>query len=189
MSPSSRVAERPASRTAPAGPARGPALVAVLAVTLLLAAAGYVVAFTGAAGVRTVTVTGVRALTADQVRTAAALRPGEPLARVDLAAVRARVGELAGVERVAVTRSWPHTVRVTVTERRGVAVVARDGASWLVDPSGVVFQRVATRPKLPLLDVADVSAGNPAARAALTAVTALRPQLRAAVVKVRAPTP
>ena len=111
------------------------------AVVVVVAAAVYVVGFTGVLGVRHVTVTGVRALSADQVRAAAGVPDGRPLARVDTGAVADHVRALPGVERVAVARSWPGTLRITITERHGVAVVKRAGAYWLVDPDGVVFQR------------------------------------------------
>lgn len=173
----------------PAKPSRKPAVAAVAIATLLCAAAAYVVAFTGVVGVRTVTVLGAHALTADQVRTAAGLRDGEPLARVDLGRVQRQVGELAGVQRVAVTRSWPHTVRITVTERTGIALVSRDGALWLVDPAGVVFQRLTVRPHLPLLAVPDVGPDDPAAMAALTALAALKDPVPPQVAQVKAPTP
>jgi len=155
----------------------------------VLAGASWAVAFTGVLGVRQVTVTGVRALSADQVRSAAAVPDGRPLARVDTDGVAARVRGLAGVERVAVTRSWPGTLRITVTERRGVALVDRGDALWLVDPDGVVFQRLSSHPKLPILRIPGVGPDSDVARAALTAVTALPPTLLAHVDEVRAPTP
>jgi cell division protein FtsQ len=190
VSPPTRVAP---PRPAPAPPARssrrGLLLGIAAAVVLVVATAGYVVGFTGVLGVRQVTVTGVRALSADQVRAAAGVPDGQPLARVDTGAVADHVRALPGVERVAVARSWPRTLRITITERHGVAVVTRSGAYWLVDPDGVVFQRAATRPKLPVLDLAGVGPDSPAATAALAAVTALPPRLLAAVATVRAATP
>ncbi len=165
-------------------------MAAAAAVALaVLAAAIWVAGFSGVLGVRQIAVTGVHALSADQVRAAAAVPDGRPLARVDTDGVADRVRGLAGVERVAVTRSWPGTLRITVTERRGVALVDRDGALWLVDPDGVVFQRLRTHPRLPLLRIPDVGPDSDLARAALTAVTALPPALLAQVGEVRARTP
>jgi cell division protein FtsQ len=190
VSPPTRVAP---PRPAPAGPARSSRrgrLLGIAAAVVVVAAAGaYVVGFTGVLGVRQVTVTGVRSLSADQVRAAAGVPDRQPLARVDTAAVAEHVRALPGVQRVAVARSWPSTLRITITERRGVAVVKAAGGYWLVDPEGVVFQRVAARPKLPVLQLTGVRPGNPAATAALAAVTALPPRLLAAVATVRAPTP
>jgi cell division protein FtsQ len=190
VSPPTRVAP---ARAAAAGPKRssrrGLLLGIAAALVAVVAAAVYVVGFTGVLGVRHVTVTGVHALSAGQVRAAAGVPTGRPLARVDTGAVAAHVRALPGVQRVAVARSWPGTLRITITERHGVAVVTRAGAYWLVDPDGVVFQRIAARPKLPLLDLAAVGRDDPAAAAALAAVAALPPRQLAAVASVRAPTP
>lgn len=188
MSPPTRVAPRPASAAQRPPSRRGRATGAALAAAVLVIGAIWVVGFTGVLGVRQVTVTGVKALSADQVRAAAAVPDGRPLARVDTDAVAEHVRGLAGVERVAVTRSWPGTLRITVTERRGVALVDRGEAFWLVDPDGIVFQRLAGRPKLPVLRIPGVAPDNEPARAALTAVTALSPALLARVGEVRAPT-
>lgn len=157
---------------------------------LLLGVAFWVVGFTGLLGVRTVAVTGTRALAADEIRAAAAVAPGEPLARVDTAAVADRVRALPGVARVAVTRSWPATLRIAVTERTGVAAIGRDGGVWLIDADGVVFQQVPARPKnVPRLDVAAAGPDDPATRAALRAVVELPPSVTRQVLAVAAPTP
>lgn len=188
MSPPARVAARPPAPAETPSSRRGKVIGAALVALAVLAVGIWVVAFSGVLGVRQVTVTGVTALSADQVRAAAAVPDGRPLARVDTDAVAGRVRGLAGVERVAVTRSWPGTLRITVTERRGVALVDRGDALWLVDPDGVVFQRLSSHPKLPILRISPVGPDNPEARAALTAVTALPPTLLAHVDEVRAPT-
>lgn len=188
MSPPTRVAPRPAAAAQNPPSRRRTVLGAALAALAVLVVAIWVVGFTGVLGVRQVTVTGVRALSADQVRAAAGVPDGRPLARVDTGAVAGRVRGLAGVERVAVTRSWPGTLRITVTERRGVALADRGDALWLVDPDGVVFQRLSDHPKLPILRISPVGPDNAEVRAALTAVTALPPGLLAHVSEVRAPT-
>lgn len=189
MSPPTRVAPRPSTTPEQPSSRRGKVIGAALVALTVLAVAIWVVGFTGVLGVRQVTVTGVTALSADQVRAAAAVPDGRPLARVDTDGVAQRVRGLAGVEGVAVTRSWPGTLRITVTERRGVALVDRGDALWLVDPDGVVFQRLSSHPKLPILRIPGVAPDNDVARAALTAVTALPPTLLAHVDEVRAPTP
>ena len=192
MSPSTAVAAPRAGSTAAPRPGRGRGrtLTGPALAVLLLGAAVWVVGFTGVLGVRTVTVTGARALSAEQVRSAAAVPDRQPLARVDLAAVRDRVSGLAGVERVAVSRSWPGTVRITVTERQGVAVVERSGGVFLVDHAGHVFQRVAARPRgVPRLAIEDVGPADPATRSALAALTALPAPVVAQIAKIAAPSP
>jgi cell division protein FtsQ len=164
----------------------------VLAIVLLALAGGvaYVIGGTGLLGVRTVTVTGLRALPADQITGAAGIRIGEPLARIDVAAVQARVGAIPGVARVAVTRSWPSTLRIAVTERTGVAVVTVAGKPWLVDASGVRFQQLASVPTgTPRVVVRDAGPTDRATVAALAALSALGPTVRAQLVAITAQTP
>jgi cell division protein FtsQ len=165
-------------------------LVALAVLAVVTGAGGWVVGWTGLLGIRAMTVTGVRTLPAADVLAAAAVTRGEPLARVDTGAVARRVGAIPGVARVAVTRSWPSTLRIAITERRGVAVVSLAGTPWLVDGGGVVFQRLETVPAgLPRLQVLDVGPGDRATRAALSALAALSPAVRAQVRVVRAATP
>jgi cell division protein FtsQ len=157
---------------------------------LLVGVAVWAVGFTGLLGVRTVAVTGTRTLAAGDITAAAAVRRGEPLARVDTGAVADRVRALPGVSRVAVTRSWPSTLRITVTERTGVAVLPRGGETWLIDADGVVFGRVAPRPKeLPRLSVRAAGPRDPATTAALDALTVLPPAIARQVLVVTANTP
>ena len=194
MSPPARVVSRPPANTGgrdTTGRRQGRVVGALAAAVAVLAAAVWVVGFTGVLGVRTVAVTGVgRVLSAGEVRAAAAVPDGQPLARVDIGAVEDRVRALAGVARVAVSRSWPSTVRIAVTERRGVAVIRRDDGAWLVDGGGVAFQRAPVgRRTLPLLDVPGARPDDPGTRAALSALTALSPEVTKQVSVVRAPTP
>jgi cell division protein FtsQ len=186
-----RPAAAPAGAGAPAGPRRPRRLVVVAVALMLLAGGtGWVVGFTGVLGVHTVAVTGLRALPAAQVSAAAGVRPGQPLARVDTAAVADRVRAIPGVARVAVTRSWPATLRIAVTERLGVAVATVAGVPWLVDGTGVRFQQLRTVPAgLPRLAVRDVGPDDPATTAALAALAALGPPVRAQLEVVTAQTP
>jgi cell division protein FtsQ len=192
VSAATREAARPAA-AAPergSGRRRGPLLAGLAGAVAVIAVAVWLVGFTGVLGVRTVAVSGARALSAQEIRAVAAVPDGQPLARVDTGAVADRVRSLAGVARVAVSRSWPGTVRITVTERRGVAVVRRDGAGWLIDGTGVVFQRApAGRRTLPLLEVPGARPKDAGTRAALAALTALPAEVTRQVSVVRAPTP
>jgi cell division protein FtsQ len=99
-----------------------------------------------------VEVTGVQTVSPVRVRHAATVPIGRPLARLDLAAIQARVESIGAVKYAAVSRSWPHTVRIEITERTPVAVVDRGNGLQDVDASGVLFGNVAQRPAhLPLI--------------------------------------
>jgi cell division protein FtsQ len=102
--------------------------------------------FSSLLAVQKVDVFGATSLSSAQVREAAKVPVGEPLARVDIAAIGARVRALAVVRTVDVTREWPHAVRITITERTPVAVVELGGQLRGVDADGVVFRDYARAP-------------------------------------------
>src|SRR6476661_7070279 len=96
--------------------------------------------------VRHVAVSGTHRLTAAQVRAAADVVGGTPLARVDAGAVVRHVRSLRTVEDVHVSRRWPSTLHVTVTERTPVAGIVTAGGVTLVDADGVPFAPAAALP-------------------------------------------
>lgn len=144
-----------------------PWLGALLAVVLLVAGA-YAVWFSPLLATEQVSVTGTDALAPLQVREAARVPIGEPLARLDLDAVRGRVASLPEVKSVRVTRAWPHGVSIAVTERVAVAVVPRAGGFRGLAPDGVLFRTYDARPPgLPVIrdqKGADAAALQEAAR-------------------------
>ncbi|SCL16022.1 cell division protein FtsQ [Micromonospora nigra] len=154
----------------------------------LLAVAGLVawtLLGTGLFGVREVRVEGAELVTRVQVRDAAGVPDGAPLARIDLAETARRVGALAPVERASVTREWPDTLVVRVTERTAVAAVPRGERFVLVDAAGVAFRTVPQRPAaLPVLRVAAPGPQDPGTLAGLEVLGALTPQLRGELVDV-----
>jgi cell division protein FtsQ len=120
------------------------------AVGLVLAGIG--VTRTPVLDVDHVVVTGAAHTGAEVVQDAAGIAPGDPMVDVDSGRAAAAIRELPWVERVAVHRRWPGTVRVEVVERIPVAVVAagqnRDGAPQLglVDGSGRLLAHVLAPP-------------------------------------------
>lgn len=153
------------------------------AAALVLALLIWLTAFSSVLGVRSVNVVGTRVLTAEQVRAAAGIRAGTPLARLDLAAVRSRLSAVGPIRSVTVSRSYPSSVTIRVIERvavgyRPVDPGATGGAVLLVDRDDVAFRTVPAAPKnLPRLLVP--ASGAPSAAAALVAGT-----LPASVVKL-----
>jgi cell division protein FtsQ len=165
-------------------------LVAAL-VPLLLASAAWVLWESPLFAVRAVQVDGLQNLSVAEVRDAAGLRTGTPLLQVDLDAAAARVRRLPQVATAQVSRGWPDRVVVTVSERVPVAVVERAGQRSLVDAGGVLFDTITGAPPAGVvpLDVAAPGPADPATRAALTAIEALPPAVRAQVGRVAAPSP
>lgn len=111
----------------------------VLLVVLTVAAI-YLVFVSPVLTVKHVDVQGESLLSRQQVLDAAEVPAGAHLAELDLQAIRARVGALAPVKRVDVSRTWPDGVLIRVTERRAVAVVEIGGRYQAMDADGVLFR-------------------------------------------------
>jgi cell division protein FtsQ len=127
-------------------------VVAALLLVALAAGAVWAVFFSSLVTVRGVQVTGTQTLGDRRVERVAAVPTGTPLARVNLDAIRARVESIASVRRVEVSRSWPHTVHVAVTERTPIAVIDRGNGLRALDSEGVLFGGYKSRPTgLPLV--------------------------------------
>ncbi|GAA1895980.1 cell division protein FtsQ/DivIB [Asanoa iriomotensis] len=158
---------------------------AVAAALVVLGLPVWLVLGTGLLGVRSVAVDGTSLVTPDEVRAAAAVRAGAPLARVDLAAVAARIGTLPAVEKATVTRDWPNALTVVVVERTPEAVVPEGRRFLVVDRFGVAFQELRRRPAhLPFVRIADPRGNVDGVRGAVEVVDALSPTLRRQLVEV-----
>jgi cell division protein FtsQ len=166
--------------------------VALLSV-LTVVAVVYLLFFSSMFGVKEVAVSGSRTVTADQIRAVADVPAGEPLLRLSTGEIRDRVAAMPGIATVEVTRSWPTTVAITVTERTAIAFFdsgpGGDGVH-LVDGGGVVFKTVPARPPgLPELKLPKVSADDPVTRAVTAVLGVLPEQLLKQVTTATAKTP
>lgn len=144
-----------------------------VAVAVLLAGlAVYAVYFSPWLRTEGVQVEGISQLTQEQVLGAADVPLGGPLAREDLDAIEQRVEALAIVRSADVSRSWPHDVRIVVTERTPVAVLARGRFYVQVDASGVTFMpRLRTPGSLPAIDTGAEADANALAEGAKVAAS------------------
>ena len=147
---------------------------------------------TSVLGVRDVQVVGTEVLTPLQVEQAAAVPLRQPLARVDLGGVRARVQGLAAVDHAVVSRSWPSAVVVAVVERTPVAAVAAPGNKQftLIDGEGMAYRTVRRKPAgLPLAELAQPGPADVNTRAALTVLASLTDELRQQLVQISVEAP
>lgn len=162
-----------------------------LLVLVLIAGAIWAVGFSTLLAVSAVRISGVQVkatntLTEQTVREVANIPTGVPLARLDVSAVRQRVAGLRQVESATVTRDWPHTVRITVTERTPVFALDQNGSYLLVDRYGIGYQTVSSVRSLPL--VSATTTDTRLLRGLGTVVAALPAQLQHRVRTITAPT-
>jgi cell division protein FtsQ len=151
------------------------AVVALLAV--LLGALVWLVWFSSVLDVRSVAVKGETSLTSEQVREAAKVPIGGPVARLDLTAIEARVKVNPRVRLVDVSRSWPHGVTIEVTERSAVIWLTAGGEFRGVDQFGVNFRSYRKKPTD--LIAAEVLTSDPARRLeTLRAVAAIAERIQ-----------
>jgi cell division protein FtsQ len=127
------------------------------------------------------TAAGAPAILAEQqVRDAAAVPPGGPLASVDTGAVADRLRALPAVASAEVERDWPHAVAVHVVQRTPIAAVQTADGPALVDATGAVFPGPAA-PGLPGLVVGSAGPTDPATAAAVAVLAALPDAVRGQV--------
>jgi cell division protein FtsQ len=154
---------------------------AIVGAVLVIVMVVWLVGFSSALGVKQVDVRGAYNVTVAQVRAAARIRHGTPLARLDTAAVTRRVEDLPVVAAARVRVSYPSTVLITITERTPTGYIAAGSAAVLVDATGHQYLRVPQPPRgLPRFDI---PLGAPAAtgQALATAAAALTPGLRSRI--------
>jgi len=144
-------------------------LALVVAVVLV-----WVVAFSPVLAVRSVEVVGVPASEVGPIKTLARVPTGEPLARVDTAAVADRVAERATLADVSIERSWPSTLVIHASPRQPFLVVKNpQGQLKVVDASGIAYAQVSTAPRgVPVVTAASEEALSRDALA--TAVSVVR---------------
>ncbi len=148
--------------------------------------AGWVVFFSSWLAAAEVEVAGTRTVPAQDVIAAADVQVGTPLVRIDLTAVDRKVSAIPAVASVEVHRSWPHTVSVTVVERRPVATIRRAGEWWVFDAEGVLYRKSGVRPRS-LSVVRFQGKSEPAElREVAAVVTSLPAEIRAQMTRVRA---
>lgn len=179
-------------RTADA-PSRRKALrrrwVALLTVISVLALA-YVLLFTSLLGVRSIEVTGLKRTGEREVLRLADIPHRRAMLRVDTDDAEARIVKLPAVRSVEVSRSWPSTIVIEVTERQPIAYFRAYDGIRLVDGYGVPFHKQSREPlKLPELELGKVSSADPATRAVTAVLTGIPQKLLERVSAAGARTP
>ena len=148
---------------------------------------GLLLYFTPIMSARNVVITGLGAVTQDEVIAAAGVTPGTPLLQIDTDEVADRVATIRRVATARVQREYPSTLRITVVERVPVVVKDYPDGPHLFDRDGVDFATAPPPPGLPYLDVDNPGPSDPPTKAALQVLTALRPEVAGQVGRIAAP--
>ena len=157
-------------------------------VVVAIGAAAWLLLGSDVLGVRAVAVHGNLLTATSDVQRVAEVPAGTPLARVDLDAVATRVSGLPPVAKVSVSRQWPNTISIEITERAPAFAVETPGGYWIADDQGVIFDSAAKAPDSVL--VAQVPSGDPRLiRDLATVVRALPSGVRSKVEVLSADTP
>ncbi|MFF1638544.1 cell division protein FtsQ/DivIB [Streptomyces sp. NPDC058246] len=139
------------------GRLRRPRTLIILMIAVVLTGAAVVWVLYGSRWLRVerVSASGMRVLTAERVREAAAVPVGSPLISVDTDAIEERLRrKLPRIDSVDVVRSWPHGIGLKVTERTPVLMVKKGAKFDEVDAKGVRFATVSDAPQgVPVLEL------------------------------------
>jgi cell division protein FtsQ len=148
---------------------------------------GLVLYFTPAMSARNIVVTGLLVVTREEVLDAAQVRPGTPLLQINTNQVADRVATIRRVASARVQRQYPSALRITIVERVPVVVKDLPDGPHLFDRDGVDFATAPPPPALPYIDVANPGPTDPATKAALQVLVALRPEVAGQVGRIAAP--
>jgi len=162
-------------------------LLASVVVAVVGVGLGLVLYFTPAMSARDIVVTGIGVVTREEVLDAAQVRPGTPLLQINTNQVADRVAAIRRVASARVQRQYPSALRITIVERVPVVVKDFPDGPHLFDRDGVDFATAPPPPGLPYVDAANPGPTDPATKAALQVLTALRPEVAGQVGRVAAP--
>lgn len=118
----------------------------------------------GLFNLRVIVVRGNRHITGEEVVRASGLESGGPLARLPVRRAKGSLEAIPWVKEANITRIYPHTVRITITERVPIAALrTEDGQACLViGEDGVIVAEVAgTAVPYLIVDGVSVTEENP----------------------------
>jgi cell division protein FtsQ len=185
-----RVLGKPADegKTLGRGKVRGLKLMVwTVALVVAFVGLGLLLYFTPIMAARNIVITGVGAVSQEEIIAAAGVKEGTPLLQVNTDDVAERVATIRRIATARVQREYPSTLRITVVERVPVAVKDFPDGPHMFDRDGVDFAAGPPPPNLPYLDVDNPGPSDPSTRAALDVMTALRPEVAGQVARVSAP--
>lgn len=133
-----------------------------------------------------VTVDGVHRLDEQKIVETAGVPRGVPLAAVDVHRSALRIAAEPRVKKVRVSRLYPHTVEIQVTERRSIAFFRADGTIFEVDEDAVLMKESRPPRGLPEMRVPRPAAPSLEREAVLQVAQSLPPHFRRRVRAIEA---
>jgi cell division protein FtsQ len=121
-------------------------IISVVAAVVIAVGLVWVIANSPLFDVDEVAVTGTKNISVEDVRAAAHVKSDDALLFVDTGAVARRVKTLSWVKEVRVGRSFPGTLRISITEHQPTTFIRADNAVALVSAEGRVIAHVAVPP-------------------------------------------
>lgn len=109
------------------------------AVVVTLAVLWSVVAFTPLMSVKHIEVEGNAHVSSEDVVNASGVQEGTPLARVNMRNAASGVASIPWVKTATASRSWPSTIKLSVTENDAVAFFNQEDGAHLLDAEGREF--------------------------------------------------
>ncbi len=158
-----------------------------LLLIVVITGIGLILYFTPVMSARSIIINGIGAVSRDEVLGAAHVEPGTPLLQIDTDGIADRVAAIRRVASAHVQRDYPSALMITVVERIPVVVKDFPDGPHLFDRDGVDFATAPPPPALPYIDVDNPGPADPATKAALAVLTALRPEVVAQVSRIAAP--
>lgn len=136
--------------------------------------------------VKNIDVRGVERASVEEIQQATGVREGEQLATVDSPGAARDVAALPWVKKATVSKKWPSTLSVEVTEQQAVAYVNATDGPTLINAEGKPF--VIDQPPLGTVEIAGASVDDPAVFTACLQVVGELPEgVRKDVARVKAP--
>ncbi|HCB05184.1 MAG TPA: cell division protein FtsQ [Nocardioides bacterium] len=121
-------------------------LLALVLVAALVGVGIYALWFSTWLAVDDVDVSGAETVEVSEVKARSGIDVGEPMISADLDNAERRIGALAVIRSVTVTRQWPNGILISIEERTPIAVVQIGDRLRGMDEEGVVFRDYRTAP-------------------------------------------
>lgn len=164
---------------------RLPAIIAGLVV--LLAIVGVAAYFFPLLKVGQINVEGTANADPAVVQESSGIRNGDNMLRIDTATAAKNVAGVPWVEKVTVSRDWPTSVTISITEHRGVGTINEGGTLYNVNEHGQIFLQGAEPEGAVEFRHVDPQ-DSAAVKAAADAVVVLSPELVGQLERVEAKT-